>query len=232
LRHPNILRLLGYFYDDQRIYIILEFAGGGELFSELHRKSNSHFSEEKAAKYLTELAHALDYCHVKHVIHRDIKLENLLLGIDGSLKIADFGWSVHTTSKRRQTMCGTLEYLPPEMIKGSGHGHMVDVWALGVLMHEFLLGRPPYEGNVINDVYRQIVSDDLRIPQGYISELAEDLLKKLLRKDPEHRMKLSEMLDHPWIQKHAKDTVRKLGTCHSKRAFGDRKRWELNSTLY
>ncbi|KAK3007520.1 hypothetical protein RJ639_014844 [Escallonia herrerae] len=118
LRHPNILRLYGYFYDQvqyilqKRVYLILEYAAKGELYKEL-QKCN-YFSERRAATYVASLARALIYCHGKHVIHRDIKPENLLIGAQGELKIADFGWSVHTFNRRR-TMCGTLDYLPPEM---------------------------------------------------------------------------------------------------------------------
>ena len=93
-------------------------------------------------QYIRSLAAALDYCHSKHVIHRDIKPENLLLDLKGELKIADFGWSVHAPQSRRTTLCGTLDYLPPEMIEGKSHDQMVDVWSLGVLMYEFLVRRP------------------------------------------------------------------------------------------
>ena len=91
------------------------------------------------------MADALSYLHSKHVIHRDIKPENLLLGIKGDLKIGDFGWSVHAPGNRRQTLCGTLDYLPPEMVNGEQHDKAVDLWALGVLCFEFLEGVPPFE---------------------------------------------------------------------------------------
>lgn len=95
--------------------------------------------------YVVSLARALGYCHTKHVIHRDIKPENLLVGLDGQLKIADFGWSVHAPNKRRRTLCGTLDYLPPEMVEGREHDVGVDIWGLGVLTYEFLFGNPPFE---------------------------------------------------------------------------------------
>ncbi|KNC73148.1 AUR protein kinase, partial [Sphaeroforma arctica JP610] len=119
LRHPNILRLYGYFYDKTKVYLILEYAPKGELYKELTRLKK--FTEAKTAAYVCQLAKALMYCHAKHVIHRDIKPENLLLGLTGELKIADFGWSVHAPSNRRTTMCGTLDYLPPEMVEGKAH---------------------------------------------------------------------------------------------------------------
>lgn len=105
LRHPNILRLFGYFHDATRVFLILEYAAKGEMFKELVKCRR--FDEKRTAGYIKDLALALDYCHKKHVIHRDIKPENLLLGLSGELKIADFGWSVHAPRDRRTTMCGT-----------------------------------------------------------------------------------------------------------------------------
>lgn len=96
-------------------------------------------------QYIAQMADALHYLHSKHVIHRDIKPENILLGLNGELKIADFGWSVHAPSNRRKTLCGTLDYLPPEMVEGKMHTHHVDLWALGVLTYEFIVGNPPFE---------------------------------------------------------------------------------------
>lgn len=141
LRHPNILRLYGYFHDATRVYLILEYAPLGAVYRELQKLSK--FDEQRTATYITELANALSYCHSKRVIHRDIKPENLLLGSAGELKIADFGWSVHAPSSRRTTLCGTLDYLPPEMIEGRMHDEKVDLWSLGVLCYEFLVGKPP-----------------------------------------------------------------------------------------
>ena len=91
------------------------------------------------------MADALGYLHAKHVMHRDIKPENILIGINGELKIGDFGWSVHAPSNRRNTLCGTLDYLPPEMVENREHTDKVDLWALGVLTYEFLVGAPPFE---------------------------------------------------------------------------------------
>jgi len=134
LRQKNILRMYGYFWDEKRIYIILEFAPGGELYKVLTNKGR--FTEATTAKYILDLSKALAYCHSKHVIHRDIKPENLLIGQKNDIKIADFGWSVHAPGSRRTTMCGTLDYLPPEMIEGREHDDTADVWSLGVLAYE------------------------------------------------------------------------------------------------
>lgn len=114
LRHPNILRLFGYFHDSARIYLILEYAPKGALYKELQSLPNKRFDEKRTAGYILALADALFYLHERDVIHRDIKPENLLLGHNGELKIADFGWSVHEPNSSRTTLCGTVDYLPPE----------------------------------------------------------------------------------------------------------------------
>mmetsp|Transcript_48697 Transcript_48697/g.95209 ORF Transcript_48697/g.95209 Transcript_48697/m.95209 type:complete len:317 (+) Transcript_48697:149-1099(+) len=196
LRHKNILRMYGYFYDNKRIYLILEYAPRGELYKEL--TARGRFSERVSSQYIYELSHALHYCHAKHVIHRDIKPENLLIGHKGELKIADFGWSVHAPTSRRNTLCGTLDYLPPEMVEGREHDEQVDVWSLGVLMYEFLVGNPPFEAEGHNATYRRISRVDLRFPKG-LSEDAKDLINKLLQKDPRKRMALDQIPKHPWI---------------------------------
>lgn len=197
LRHPNILRLFGYFYDDTRVYLILEFAPKGELYKELKRRN--YFDEETAATYMREITDALIYCHSKRVIHRDIKPENLLLGMQGELKIADFGWSVHAPSSRRATLCGTLDYLPPEMVEGKTHDEKVDLWSLGVLCYEFLVGNPPFEDERgQNETYMRILKLDLQFPK-HVSPGAEDLIRKLLRLKPADRLPLQEVLKHPWI---------------------------------
>jgi aurora kinase, other len=197
LRHGNILRLFGYFSDETRVFLILEFASRGELYKELQCAGT--FEEPRAASYIASLAHALDYCHRRHVIHRDIKPENLLLDIHGDIKIADFGWSVHTPVDRRRTICGTLDYLPPEMVEGQEHDHRVDVWSLGVLMYEFLIGRPPFEAEGSFETYERISGVEFVIPPESMSGLAADLIRRLLVKDPSARLSLSQVLQHPWI---------------------------------
>lgn len=196
LRQRNILRMYGYFWDEKRIYIILEFAPGGELYKVLTSKGK--FSEHTTAKYILDLSKALAYCHAKHVIHRDIKPENLLIGQRGDIKIADFGWSVHAPSSRRQTLCGTLDYLPPEMVEGREHDETADVWSLGVLAYEFLVGSPPFEAEGHRATYRRISSVDLQFPDS-VSTGARDLISRLLVKEQSRRMKLIDLPAHAWI---------------------------------
>jgi aurora kinase len=196
LRQRNILRMFGYFWDESRIYIILEFAPGGELYKQL--TARKHFSELLTARYIHDLSIALHYCHTKHVIHRDIKPENLLIGQRGDIKIADFGWSVHAPTSRRTTLCGTLDYLPPEMVEAREHDQTADVWSLGVLTYEFLVGNPPFEAVGYRATYRRISNVDLRFPKE-VPPLARDLISRLLVKDQSKRMKLVDLPRHPWI---------------------------------
>ncbi|KAH7099473.1 kinase-like protein [Auriculariales sp. MPI-PUGE-AT-0066] len=202
LRHPNVLRLYGFFHDERRIFLMLEFAAKGELYKQLSKHGS--FSEKRSSRYAAQMADALYYLHGKHIIHRDIKPENLLLGLSGELKIGDFGWSVHAPSDRRNTLCGTLDYLPPEMVEGRAHNARVDHWALGVLCYEFLCGVPPFEDmKGQKATYKRISKVDLKIP-SHVSDAAKDLIIRLLRHSPDERLPLEEVIAHPWILKYQK----------------------------
>ncbi|KAI4945649.1 Serine/threonine-protein kinase ark1 [Alternaria rosae] len=208
LTHPNILKLFGHFHDAKRIFLILEFAGKGELYK--HLRKEQRFPEWKAAQYVAQMAAALKYLHKKHVMHRDIKPENILVGIHGEIKISDFGWSVHAPNNRRNTMCGTLDYLPPEMLRGGGkdnfYSEKVDLWSLGVLTYEFLVGEAPFEDTQVM-TQRKIARGEYTVP-SFVSSEARDLIKKLLVLDPEKRIALEDVEVHPWILKHCKGSSR------------------------
>ncbi|KAK0284904.1 spindle assembly checkpoint kinase [Friedmanniomyces endolithicus] len=202
LAHPNILRLYGHFHDSKRIFLILEFAGKGELYK--HLRKAQKFPEWQAAQYVAQMASALKYLHKKHVMHRDIKPENILVGLHGEIKISDFGWSVHAPNNRRNTICGTLDYLPPEMIKPNReenwYSEKVDLWSLGVLTYEFLVGEAPFEDTPVM-TQRRIARGEMSVP-SFVSAEARDLIKRLLVLDPEKRIPLEEVEKHPWILKH------------------------------
>ncbi|VDO94655.1 unnamed protein product [Soboliphyme baturini] len=176
LEHPNILRMFTYFWDQKRVVLVLEYAAKGELYKQL--RQCGRFSEKRSATYIYQLADALIYCHSKSVIHRDIKPENLLVGLKGELKIADFGWSVHSVSARRKTMCGTIDYLPPEMLAHQFYTNMVDLWCVGVLLYEFLVGKAPFYSSNNEETFSKICSVRYKFP-SFVSYGARDLISKV-----------------------------------------------------
>ncbi|KFY58693.1 hypothetical protein V496_06006 [Pseudogymnoascus sp. VKM F-4515 (FW-2607)] len=193
-------QLYSHFHDSKRIFLILEFAKKGELYKHLRREHR--FPEWKAATYIAQMASALKFLHKKHVIHRDIKPENILVGVHGELKIADFGWSVHAPSNRRKTMCGTMDYLAPEIVNHYTYNTAVDLWSLGVLMYELLVGEAPFEDTPVL-TYKRIVRCEMTVP-SFVSPGAKDLINSLLVVNPEKRMPLEDVQKHPWIIKHCK----------------------------
>ena len=196
LQHKNILRLFGYFYDESKIYLILEYAPRGELYDRL--KKCGRFTNEVAAKYIYQIVDAIQYCHSKQIVHRDIKPENILISSQGDLKIADFGWSVHIPSSRRTTLCGTLDYLPPEMVLHEVHDEKADYWCLGVLTYEFLVGKPPFEHEETQVTYNRIISVEYEFP-SHVHPYAQDFISGFLKRQPNDRMSLELAKIHPWL---------------------------------
>ncbi|KAL7424813.1 spindle assembly checkpoint kinase [Cryptotrichosporon argae] len=202
LRHPNIIRLYGYFTDPANIYLMLEYAGQGELFRQLAKAGR--FSEKRSARYVRQVADGLAYLHSKNVIHRDIKPENLLIGLNGEIKIGDFGWSVYSPEESQRTLCGTLSYVSPEMVLGQPHGHAIDIWALGVLAYEMVIGAEPFGADTAGgprQVHIRICRVDVRFPE-HVSELAKGLILSLLRLDPADRLPLEAVRDYPWVKQY------------------------------
>jgi serine/threonine protein kinase len=125
--------------------------------------------------------------------------ENLLLDGKGEIKIADFGWSVHSPISKRQTLCGTLDYLPPEMVENRAHDSTVDTWSLGVLMFEFLAGYPPFEAKTTEETYARITSVDLQFPEHFTAD-AQSLIRAMLCKEPKERIALDAVSSHPFCE--------------------------------
>lgn len=201
LCHTGIVRMFGYFWDEEKIYLILEYCPGGELYKALTKAGR--FSEPVAAKYISQLALALQHAHGKKVIHRDIKPENLLLGYHGELKIADFGWAVHAPNSRRETVCGTPDYLAPEIVNHQPYNHAVDLWTVGVLVFELLTGTAPFHDANREATRRKITRVEFDFPATVsLSPEAKDFCRRLLKLAPEDRMSLEDLLKHPWMAKH------------------------------
>ncbi|SCU93469.1 LANO_0E03950g1_1 [Lachancea nothofagi CBS 11611] len=198
LKHPNLTRLYGYFHDEKRVYLLMEYIVNGELYK--HLRSHGPFNDIAASYFVYQIADALDHMHSRHILHRDIKPENILIGFQNTLKLTDFGWSVTNVGNgKRKTLCGTLDYLSPELIKIREYDDKADVWALGVLTFELLVGNPPFEESSKELTYRRILKRDLRFPD-HVSMQARDLINKLLEYEPNARITPKDMKKHPWIE--------------------------------
>lgn len=208
LHHPNVVKLFSYFYDSKRIYLVLEYMPGGELFTALQKSEGGRFTEARAAHVIRQLAAALHRCHKCCIVHRDIKPENILLGKNGEIKLADFGWSVQQRpEEKRQTLCGTLDYLPPEMVSNSNYDEKVDIWMLGVLMYELLSGTCPFAADAPLQTHTNMENGTFKMPPG-ITNAARSLLSQLLVKDPAKRLcPVKLVLYHPWITTNTEDNL-------------------------
>ncbi|VEN46442.1 unnamed protein product, partial [Callosobruchus maculatus] len=184
IRHPFIVNLLWSDRDDICIYMLFEYVCGGELFSYL--RNAGRFSTSTGNFYSAEIVSALDYLHSKNIVYRDLKPENLLLDSEGHLKITDFGFAKKLTD-RTWTLCGTPEYLAPEIIQSKGHNKAVDWWALGVLIYEMLVGYPPFYDDNPFGIYEKILSGKIEWPK-HLDPIAKDLIKKLLVHDRTKRL--------------------------------------------
>jgi aurora kinase len=151
------------------------------------------------------MCNAIEYIHSKHCIHRDIKPENILNSM-GTLKISDFGWSIHAPKNKRKTFCGTLDYLPPEIVNNIHYDKSVDLWCLGVLCYEFCVGRPPFESDDNKVTYNKINSVELHFPK-HLSFEVKDLIHKLLQKAPNKRMSIIDVKNHSWVLKYNKNYI-------------------------
>jgi len=202
LEHENIVRLFGHFEEETKCYLLMEHLSGGNLFTRLQQKTGGRMDERSAGSILGQVARALQYLHSVGIIHRDLKPENILLEGDRA-KLADFGWSNYRGD--RATYCGTLDYLPPEMLAPPHkHDHKVDIWALGILLFELLAGQPPFaavgaSASQVETVTKMnILQAKIPFPKDF-PLLAKDLVKKLVQPKPEDRLPLEAVLQHPWL---------------------------------
>lgn len=201
LAHPFIVRLYSTFQNSENLYMLLEYIQGGELFSVLRRAKR--FDDLTAKFYASELVLAIEYMHSLNVVYRDLKPENLLIDTHGHLKIADFGFAKALNDGKTWTLCGTPEYLAPEIIKNEGHGFAVDWWALGVLIYEMLVGSPPFYDNSSYKIYEKILSGNIIFP-SCLSPFAKDIIQKLLIQDPTLRLGnlnegVNDIKKHSWF---------------------------------
>ncbi|KAG0300851.1 AGC protein kinase Gad8 [Dissophora globulifera] len=187
INNPFIVPLKFSFQSPEKLYLVLAFVNGGELFHHLQREGR--FSEERSRFYAAELLCALECLHGFNVVYRDLKPENILLDYTGHIALCDFGLCKlgMTETETTNTFCGTPEYLAPELLLGQGYTKTVDWWTLGVLLYEMLTGLPPFYDENIHEMYRKILQDELRFPDE-VSPDARSLLTALLTRDPNQRL--------------------------------------------
>ena len=207
-KHPFLVGMDYVFQTDMRLYFVMPFIRGGELYK--HFLTNKRFPEQVVKFYAYQIALALGHLHSEGIIHRDMKLENILLDEEGYLKLIDFGLAkILKEDEETVTFCGTPEYLAPEMVSQKGHDRAVDWWALGVLTYEMMVGVTPFYNWNRNVMLSKIKASRVVFPDAKkfkieISDLAKDFICKLLDKKKGSRMgtkgDLKDLLDHPWFE--------------------------------
>lgn len=199
INHPFIVTMFASFQDDVSLYMLLEYIIGGELFT--HLRKQGKFSNDHGRFYATQIILAFEYLHEDNIVYRDLKPENLLLDAVGYIKITDFGFAKVVTD-RTWTLCGTPEYLAPEIIQSKGHGKGVDWWALGVLVYEMIAGYPPFYDENPFGIYQKILAGRLEFPRHFETH-ARDLVRKLLTADRTKRLGIlkggaEDVKKHKW----------------------------------
>ena len=185
LKHPFIVQLLGYNFEDPKyIYFIMEYIQGGELFSLLRSKGS--FPVSQAKFYIAHIITIFEYLHSKNIVYRDLKPENILINKNGYLKLTDFGFAKILENEKTYTLCGTPEYLAPEIILNKGHGKAVDWWTLGILLYEMLVGIDPFSDDDPMKTYQKILKGKINFPKT-INKDAKSLIKHLLTQDTTKR---------------------------------------------
>jgi protein kinase A len=196
-----IVNMKFHFKDNSNLYMVMEFVNGGEMFT--HLRKMGRFSEEHSRFYASQVCLAFEYLHYMDVIYRDLKPENLLIDADGYCKVTDLGFAKRIKG-RTWTLCGTPEYLAPEIILSKGYNKSVDWWAFGVLIYEMAAGYPPFFADQPIQIYEKIVQNKLRYPSHFSTDL-KDLLKNLITGDLTKRYGnlkngINDIRGHKWFQ--------------------------------
>eukprot|EP00916_Digyalum_oweni_P005129 GHVL01009081.1.p1 GENE.GHVL01009081.1~~GHVL01009081.1.p1 ORF type:complete len:779 (+),score=92.84 GHVL01009081.1:128-2464(+) len=200
LNHSRIVKFESYFDDENFVYIILEICPNQTLNDMI--RARKCISEPEAKFYVLQLVNAIKYLHKERVIHRDLKLGNLFIDEAMNLKVGDFGLAARLNSdcEQKRTICGTPNYIAPEVLRNKGHSLEVDVWSLGVIMYTMLIGRPPFETKNVQDTYKRIESNQYQYPaQCRVSAEGRSLINGMLQVNPADRFALDKILDHPWL---------------------------------
>ncbi|XP_060070581.1 serine/threonine-protein kinase MARK1-like isoform X11 [Ylistrum balloti] len=198
LDHPNIVKLFEVIETEKTLYLVMEYASGGEVFDYL--VAHGRMKEKEARAKFRQIVSAVQYCHQKHIVHRDLKAENLLLDGDMNIKIADFGFSNEfVPGNKLDTFCGSPPYAAPELFQGKKYdGPEVDVWSLGVILYTLVSGSLPFDGQNLKELRERVLRGKYRIP-FYMSTDCENLLKKFLVLNPTKRASLENIMKDRWI---------------------------------
>ncbi|XP_078090170.1 MAP/microtubule affinity-regulating kinase 3a isoform X3 [Mustelus asterias] len=198
LNHPNIVKLFEVIETEKTLYLVMEYASGGEVFDYL--VAHGRMKEKEARAKFRQIVSAVQYCHQKQIVHRDLKAENLLLDADMNIKIADFGFSNEfTVGNKLDTFCGSPPYAAPELFQGKKYdGPEVDVWSLGVILYTLVSGSLPFDGQNLKELRERVLRGKYRIP-FYMSTDCENLLKRFLVLNPSKRGTLEQIMKDRWI---------------------------------
>lgn len=202
VKHQNIVQLDEVMATKSKIYFVMEYAKGGELF---HKVAKGRLKETIARKYFQQLICAVNFCHSRGVYHRDLKPENLLLDENGNLKVSDFGLSALWESKRQDgllhTTCGTPAYVAPEVISRKGYdGPKADIWSCGVILFVLLAGYLPFHDSNLMEMYRKISKGEFKCPNWFPPEVRK-LLSRILDPNPNSRISIARIMENSWFQK-------------------------------
>ncbi|KAI3387096.1 hypothetical protein SNEBB_006798 [Seison nebaliae] len=204
--HENIIQFYTHFEDATRCYLMLEYAYGGCIFDVL--KVNKRLSSPIVATWISQLCDCLLILHQNGIIHRDIKPENILLGVNGEIKLTDFGWSKlmnKLDETLNATICGTFEYMPPEMLIEKPYTSAIDIWCIGILMYELSYGRTPFH-SIENEKELKEEVFSKKIKYDFFSSTQTELLNGILQVNPIKRMPLADISSHIWIRTNKKTT--------------------------
>ncbi|XP_077980864.1 serine/threonine-protein kinase PLK1-like isoform X2 [Glandiceps talaboti] len=198
LSHRNIVQFFDYFDDDDHVYIILELCNKKSLIHIM--KQRKTLTEPEVRFFLLQIIEGVRYLHSENVIHRDLKLGNILLSDSLEIKLADFGLATRLEfdGDRKRTICGTPNYIAPEVLEKIGHSYEADIWAIGCIMYTMLVGKPPFEGTTLKETYLKVRTNKYNLPSSLHSS-AKDLLKQLFTSKPEDRPALEEIMQHEFF---------------------------------
>eukprot|EP00350_Pseudokeronopsis_sp_OXSARD2_P010086 CAMPEP_0170553810 /NCGR_PEP_ID=MMETSP0211-20121228/11626_1 /TAXON_ID=311385 /ORGANISM="Pseudokeronopsis sp., Strain OXSARD2" /LENGTH=246 /DNA_ID=CAMNT_0010862373 /DNA_START=2178 /DNA_END=2918 /DNA_ORIENTATION=+ len=198
LRHPHVVKLLETFETDKHLLIVMELCPGGDLLNYVRKRRK--LSEQYAKFVFKQIMEGILQIHITGVVHRDIKLDNILLDGHGNIKIGDFGVSRKThEGEILFEQCGTPAYIAPEIVRELGYkGFPVDIWSAGVCLYAMLYGNVPFKANQMGDLNKMILDSSIEF-KDTVSEQARDLMIKMLHKKPNERLTAEEALDHPWF---------------------------------